>query len=507
MTQSAADPGAAVPGAPPRDATRLEYSGVTVEFGATRALDDVSFAAAPGEIIGLLGHNGAGKSTLCNVTTGVIQATSGAFSVDGVPVARRLTPREAAQLGITVIHQEPALAPNMTVLENLFLARQAPPAKDRRRLASEALATVGAQLPLEMPVEALGLGERQLVDLARGLLAGEMKVLLLDEPTAALGKAETEALHALIRSFAARGVTVLYVSHRLPDILEVCTRIVVLRGGGLVVDGPTTDFTPERLAEALVPDLRSLDFTHTEPGRPIMELPAGDELADELVVRAGEVVGLFGMAGGEQFAIAAGLAGAAHPRSYRLDGAEVRFSSPGQAIRRDVFFVPPDRDTEGLVGSETALDNVMLPWYGETGARGWWVSAASGAATYERARAALDIRGPGPDAEVSQFSGGNRQKHLLARWLYPALPKLLILAQPTQGVDVGAKLDIVEAVRDAAAAGAAVLVASSESDEIASMCDRAVTVLGDRLTSVPRSQNFNADLLASLLSAAEPARA
>lgn len=486
---------------------RLSYTGVTVEFGATRALDEVSFSAQPGEIIGLLGHNGAGKSTLCNVTTGVIQATSGQVSVDGIPVSRKLSPRDAAQLGITVIHQEPALAPNMTVLENLFLARPTPPNAERRRRAADALKTVGAQLPLDMPVDTLGLGERQLVDLARGLLGGEMKVLLLDEPTAALGKAETESLHTLIRGFAERGVTVLYVSHRLPDILEVCTRIVVLRGGRHVVDGPTADFTPAKLAEALVPNLRSLDFTHTDPGATVVELPPGAAGTEALSIRSGEVVGLFGMAGGRQFALAAQLGGAAEPCSYQLAGASVRFASPAQAIRQGVFFVPPDRDTEGLVGSETALDNVMLPWYGRFGARGWWVSAHSGAAVYEQARAALDIRGPGADAEVSQFSGGNRQKHLLARWLYPAPPRVLILAQPTQGVDVGAKLDIVEAVRAAAAAGAAVLVASSESDEIASMCDRAVTVTGDTFCAVPRTPQFNEDLLASLLAQSSPVRA
>ena len=484
---------------------RLAYDGVTVDFGATRALEDITFAVAPGEIVGLLGHNGAGKSTLFNVTTGVIGATSGGFSIGGTRIDGRLTPREAAQHGVTVIHQEPALAPNMTVLENLFLARPAPRAAERRVLAREALAAVGTDLPLDMPVEALGLGERQLVDIARGMLAGEMKVLLLDEPTAALGRAETDALHALIQSFADRGTAVVYVSHRLPDIMEVCTRIVVLRGGRLVVDGPASDFTPAKLADALVPDLRSLDFTHVAPGA---EVAVVETEGGTVRARAGEVVGLFGMAGGEQFDIAAQLAGAASsPQPYELNGEPVRFASPRHAIRRGVFFVPPDRDTEGLIASETAIDNVMLPWFSLGGARGWWVSAKSGADVYAKARAALDIRGPSADAEVSQFSGGNRQKHLLARWLYPAQPTLLILAQPTQGVDVGAKLDIVEATRDAAARGAAVIVASSESDEIASLCDRAYTVLGDRLVAVPRSDTFNADLLTSLLAIAEPARA
>ncbi|MBC9927548.1 MULTISPECIES: ATP-binding cassette domain-containing protein [unclassified Leucobacter] len=486
-------------------AERIAFDGITVDFGATRALEDVSFAVKPGEIVGLLGHNGAGKSTLFNVTTGVIEATSGGYSIDGVPVSGKLSPRVAAQHGITVIYQEPALAPNMSVLENLFLARPTLRSAERRERAGEALRAVGADLPLDMPVEALSLGERQLVDLARGMLAGEMKVLLLDEPTAALGKAETDALHALIQRFAAEGVAVLYVSHRLPDIMEVCTRVVVLRGGRLVVDAPSTDFTPAKLAEALVPDLRSLDFEHVAPGAEILRV---DTPGGPITARSGEVVGLFGMAGGEQFHLAAQLAGAAAKDAleYELCGTPARFSSPADAIAQHVFYVPPDRDTEGLIGSETAIDNVMLPWYGATRARGWWVSAKSGAEVYAKAREALDIRGPLGEAEVSQFSGGNRQKHLLARWLYPSEPTLLILAQPTQGVDVGAKLDIVEAARAAASRGAAVIVASSESDEIASMCDRAYTLLGDSLSELPRSAAFNEELLASLLSLGVTAR-
>ncbi|HEY8588550.1 MAG TPA: sugar ABC transporter ATP-binding protein [Naasia sp.] len=483
----------------PGEAT-LEYDGVTVDFGATRALSGITFAVAPGEIVGLLGHNGAGKSTLFNVTSGVIAATSGSFRVAGADVGGSVSTRHAAELGITVIHQEPALAPNLSVLENLFLARHVPPGTDRRAKAEEALASVGASVSLDMPVDVLSLGERQLVDLARGMLSGDMKVLLLDEPTAALGKAETDALHALIRRLAARGVSVVYVSHRLPDVLEVCSRIVVLRGGELVVDRPTGDFTPEALARALVPELRHAEFLDAEPGERVLAVGAA---GGTVTARRGEVVGLFGMAGGEQFELVRRIAGGLGPVEYELDGTPVRVATPRQAIDRGVFFVPPDRDTEGLIATETGQDNVMLPWYGQRGARGWWVSAKSGAGLYDESRRALDIRGPHGDAAVSQFSGGNRQKHLLARWLYPATPTLLVLAQPTQGVDVGAKLDIVDAVRAAARAGAGVIVASSESDEIAVMCDRAYVVLGDTLAEVPRTADFNETLLARLLSAAD----
>lgn len=482
---------------------RLEYESVSVDFGATRALTNISFSVRPGEIVGLLGHNGAGKSTLFNVTSGVIAATHGSFSIDGLNVGGNLSPREAAERGITIIHQEPALAPNLSVLENLFLARRVPVGTDRKRQAREALAAVGTDLPLDMPVDALGLGDRQLVDLARGLLSGEMKVLLLDEPTAALGKAETDSLHALIRSFADRGVAVVYVSHRLPDIMEVCTRMVVLRGGELVVDDVASSFTPEKLAKALVPELRQSVFIDAVAGPSILRL---ETQGGSIEGRRGEVVGLFGMAGGEQFELVARLAGVTGVIDYQLGSEGIRVGSPRQAIRRGVFFVPPDRDTDGLIASESGKDNVMLPWYASSGRHGWWIGKGTGSEVYDQARQALDIHGPSGDAEVSQFSGGNRQKHLLARWLYPAKPELLLLAQPTQGVDVGAKLDIVDAVRNAAKDGACVIVASSESDEIASMCDRSYVLLGEKIAAVDRTENFNSELLASLLTLAEHAR-
>ena len=480
---------------------RLEYDRVSVDFGATRALSNISFSVRPGEIVGLLGHNGAGKSTLFNVTSGVIAASEGSFRIDGTDVGGNLSPREAAELGITIIHQEPALAPNLSVLENLFLARRVPSGTDLKKKAREALAAVGAHIPLEIPVDALSLGERQLVDLARGMLSGEMKVLLLDEPTAALGKAETDALHALIRSFADRGIAVIYVSHRLPDIMEVCTRIVVLRGGELVVDDAASAFTPEKLAKALVPELRAAEFIQTTVGKTVIRV---DTPGGEIVGRQGEVIGLFGMAGGEQFDLMARIAGVGEPLTYDLEGKSFRAKSPKDAIAHRVFFVPPDRDTDGLIASETAKDNVMLPWYADAGNRGWWLDSKSGADVYDHARRELDIHGPAGDAEVSQFSGGNRQKHLLARWLYPSKPKVLLLAQPTQGVDVGAKLDIVDAVRAAAKEGACVFVASSESDEVASMCDRSYVLLGEQVSTLDRSESFNADLLATLLTLAEP---
>lgn len=480
---------------------RLEYQDINVSFGATKALTNVSFSVQPGEILGLLGHNGAGKSTLFNITSGVNNASSGSVLVDGQEIGTNLTPRKAAEHGITVIHQEPALVPNLSVLDNLFLAREIKRSTNKREEARDALTRVGADVPLDMPVDSLSLGERQLLGLARGVLAGDMKILLLDEPTAALGKAETNFLHALIKDFAAQGVAVIYVSHRLPDIMEACTRIVVLRAGKVVMDDPTEKFTPEILADALAPNLRQAGTIETSPGDEVFTY---NVLGRQIGVRSGEVVGIFGMAGGEQFKIAAQLSGAADSTEYQFLDKKIRLSNPRQAIRRGIFYVPPDRDKEGLIATETAKDNVMFPWYG--GKRSWWISQTTGRTIYEQARHKLDIQGPTGSAEVAQFSGGNRQKHLLSRWIYPAKPKLLFLSQPTQGVDVGAKLDIVEAVRTVAQEGAAVVVVSSESDEIASMCDRSYVISQSQVSSLTKTEEFNSDLLSELLSISQRER-
>ena len=479
---------------------RLELRDITVDFGATRALSRVSADIAPGEIVGLLGHNGAGKSTLFNVLAGVIRATGGSFLLDGEEVPSGVTPRDVAALGIAILHQEPALAANLTVFENLWLAQSAARGVDRRRAAAEALARVGAELDLDLPVATLSLGQRQLVGLARGLLGRDMRVLLLDEPTAALGKHETEALHRLIRRFADEGVTVIYVSHRLPDILSVCERIMILSGGRLVADEAASGFTPKRLARALAPDMITAEQTAAEIGELGLAVSHGGR---RLEMHRGEVVGLFGMAAGEQFRLIERIFGMHGRSAFELGGAAVEVGSPRQAMRRGVHLVPADREKDGLISGMSAAENVFLPWYSAGG--GWWIDERNGTATYDAARAKLNIMGPSRAEPIDGFSGGNRQKHLLARWMFAERPEVLLLAQPTQGVDVGAKADIVRAVRELAANGATVVVASAESDEIASMCDRAYVLLGARVSELTRTPDFDERLLADLLDLAEHA--
>lgn len=475
---------------------RLSFDEIEVSFGPVTVLREISVSFRPGEIVGLLGHNGAGKSTLINAATGALRSYRGVVSVDGESVPAGSTPKQVAERGIAVIHQEPALAPNLSVFDNLYLARADPaPRREQEQRARKVLDDLGAgSVRLDQPVLTLSLGERQLVDLARSTLLGDIKVLFLDEPTAALGEAETRTLHALIRRFAQQATTVVYVSHRLPDIIDVCTRIVALRDGELALDAPVGTFTNQTLASALAGD-RSL----LVEDRPLPPAEAERALTvshdRELSFRRGEIVGLFGMAAGPQFRLLNRLftESTAAVGAVVGDGATTT-AGPRSAIRGGIHLVPGDRERDGLIGGMSAMDNVFLPWMRDRAL----ASPRARARLYGDIRERLAIAGPDGNAPISTFSGGNRQKHLLARWIFPRRPALLLLEQPTQGVDVGAKADIRACLWDVAAEGTTVIVASAETDEIASLCDRAYVIGTARSAAIDRSPRFEADLLSSL---------
>lgn len=484
---------------------RLRVKDASVEFGATKALNEVSFDVLPGEIVGVLGHNGAGKSTLFNVISGSLRHKQGKIEVDGEPLPVHLTPEVAAKAGVAVIHQEPALAPNLSVIDNLFLRQSGAPKTrgEARRRAREVLKEVGAEsLDLDTRIEATGLGTRQQVDLARGMLRGQIKVLMLDEPTAALGRAETDYLHALIRKLASRGVAVLYVSHRLPDILDVCTRVMVMRAGRLVVDDEITKFDGPSLNQALAPGIK---FDEFEVGRAGGEAVEFKFAGTQMNCSAGRVTGLFGMAAGEQFQILEELFGMGEPAEVQIGRKLVRIGNPYDAIRHGIHLVPSDRERDGLVSGMSAKDTVFLPWYRGFRGRGYWLSESTGKYEYEKVRGELNILGPPSVAPIDQFSGGNRQKHLIARWAMVRDAKVLLLAQPTQGVDVAARLDIMRTVRAVARQGIPVVVASAEADEIELLCDEAYVVYQNHLKFAPRSRGYAGELTAELLALAAQA--
>lgn len=475
---------------------RIRFDQVEMRYGATLALADVSFDVAPGEVVGLLGHNGAGKSTLMNVATGAVAATGGTVSIDGVALPLKPHPGDIADRGVSIIRQEPTLIGTLSVLDNLYLKQDVGGSNaDRRRRAEAALARVGSTIQLDRPVDTLAMGEKQLVDLARGLLARDTKILMLDEPTAALGDAETKALHALIRQLAASGVSVIYISHRLPDILDVCERVVVLREGTVVLDRPREGLTARSLSSALAP---GVDFDAVPAGTASTEMHLEVRSPFPLTFRHGEVVGLFGMAHGEQFDLLDSLFGNSKGGDLEaeLAGGAYAPGSPRAAMKSGVHLIPADRDSDGLLMEMTAQDNVFLPWTQYlTGRR------VDRAEMYSETRRSLNILGPSGDAPIASFSGGNRQKHLIARWIHPRRPKVLLLAQPTQGVDVGAKVDIRRNIWDLAQSGVTVIVASAESDEIASLCSRAYVLAHSSSVEVRREDHsdFEATLLDTLM--------
>jgi ABC-type sugar transport system ATPase subunit len=483
----------------PRDATLalLELNGIHVQFDGVVALHDESFSVRPGEIVGLLGHNGAGKSTLVNVATGAIRPQSGVMRVDGQAVSSIGNPRAIEHAGIKVIHQEPALAEYLSVADNISLGRDEErlwPA-GRKQYARDALALLGSHLNVDRPVSSLEFGEKQIVDLARAL-STDLKVLFLDEPTGALGQHEADRLHDLLRKLAAEGRGIVYVSHRLRDIVEVCNRLVVLRGGRVVLNQPAVDFTVAKLSEALAPGLRRVQAeTSRSVGAPMLKVRNSTQ---DLQFNRGEIVGLFGMAAGPQFTLLERLFGIGEPVEATLDGKAFSPVSPRDAIGQGIYYVSANRERDGLLTQMSALDNLVLPWLSRY-KTALAYSHSKAAVVFEKARASLNIRGGHMDGPVSSLSGGNRQKVFLGRWIFGDRPNVLLLAQPTQGVDVGARLDIARALRALTNDGVTVLVASSEADEIDLVCDRAYTCVGDFWQETPAGEGWSESLLQSLV--------
>jgi ABC-type sugar transport system ATPase subunit len=477
----------------------IALEGVHMAFGPTVALVDETFRVRPGEIVGLLGHNGAGKSTLVNVATGALRPQRGRMILDGEDVPLRGEPRVLERLGVKVIHQEPALASNLSIADNITLGkdREGASRRERRRIAREALALLDSHLNVDRPVETLSFGERQIVDLARAL-STNLKVLFLDEPTGALGRHETDELHAMLRRLAEQGKAIVYVSHRLRDIVDVCTRIVVVREGRIVLDEPAEKFTVAELSEALAPGVTVGDERRAaaaSAGADVLEVAWHGQ---RLGFSRGEIVGLYGMAAGPQFKLMHALFGLDEPVDARLHGEPFSPRAPRDAIARGVYFVSADRERDGLLPDMSALDNLIMPWLGRFTRYGA-MSRAKTAGVYREAEQALDVRGARMDAPVSAFSGGNKQKFVLGRWLYGRRPDVLLLSQPTQGVDVGARLDIARALRRLADDGVTVLVASSETDEIGLLCDRAVVCEGEQWPDQPREDGWEERLLEGLI--------
>lgn len=471
---------------------RVEMRGVSKTFPGVRALDKVDLQLKAGEVHALLGENGAGKSTLIKVLTGALRRDEGEILLDGHRVVINST-AEAQALGISTVYQEVNLVPTMTVTKNLTLERQPRRygliswrrARERARLR---LKRLNLDIDTEKPLGSYSVAIQQLIAIARAL-EEDTRVLVLDEPTASLDAAETELLFQILRDLKSRGIAIVFITHFIDQVYQIADRISVLRNGRMVGTAPTAELPRLGLISMMIGreleavEARLATRASSTDGEPIV---AAEGLgrrrtmaAFDISLRAGEVVGLAGLLGSGRTETAKLMFGAIRPDSGKLkvNGHTVAHYSPRQSLRNGITFSPEDRKAEGLVGELSVRENIMLSLQAK---RGWlkrlWKDEQK-KLTDEMIKA-LAIATPDAEKPVGQLSGGNQQKVVLARALVSE-PKVLLLDEPTRGIDVGAHAEVVALIRKLCNQGLALLVASSEFDELVAVSDR-VAVLRDR---------------------------
>jgi len=472
----------------------LEMRGIAKHFGGVQALRGVDFDLSRGEVHALLGENGAGKTTLMNILSGVIEPDEGTIAVEGKTV-RFATPREAQANGIATIFQELDLVPSLDVAANLFLGRELTRGSvlDRaamRQAAHSRLEVVGVDIDVAQPVSELSVGRRQIVAIAKALTYAS-RILVMDEPTAALTATEVERLFKVIREIAARGVGVVYISHRLEEVPRVADRVTVLRDGKvagvasprapqselvrLLVGRPLAELYPPR-GGAFARRVLRLDHARFRPRRHRAGWQAPIDVSLDL--RAGEIVGLAGIMGAGRTELLSALYGAAGPGTWsgtvEIDGAPARLSSIRAARRDGLGFVTDDRRGSGLMLRDGVGRNLVSSVLRRVSPY-FLMSKAREMRLARQAIALFDVRPPEPEIAVGALSGGNQQKVVLAKEVVGE-PRLLLLDEPTRGVDVGAKGEIYARIRDLAAKGLGVLIASSEMPELLGLCDRIVVL-------------------------------
>ena len=465
----------------------LRLEGISKSFGGVSVLTGISFEVLPAEVHALVGENGAGKSTLMNIVSGVLQPDSGRMEWAGAPVALR-NPRTAQDLGISFVHQELALVPQLSIAENVFLGRHPSRHKivrwgELRERARELLAELGRDVDPRTLVEKLSIGEQQLVEIARAL-ACVSRLIVMDEPTAPLSGRETERLFDTIGRLRSRGVSVIYITHRLKEVYTLASRVTVLRDGRRIVTGPVSEMPPDLLVRHMVG--RELSEAPAEPegaAQPavmlrVEGLTRGRDFRDvSFEVRRGEIVALAGLVGAGRTEVLEALFGASSAETGRIyvGGRKVSIRTPAEAIRSGIALVPDDRKTKGLILGASVRSNMVL-----AASRRFVIRRRQESAAAIRMIGELRVRTRHAETPVRQLSGGNQQKVVLAKWLL-ADANVFLLDEPTRGVDVGAKAEIYALIRSLARRGAAVLFASSELDEVLRLADRILVMHRDRI--------------------------
>ena len=471
----------------------LRFSGISKIFGGVKAVDDVSFTVGAGEVHCLAGENGCGKSTLIKIITGVYQPEPGAgMEIFGQAYAQ-ISPTQARRAGIAVIWQDLALFAEMTVAENIAfetMLGNRPRAVSYARLhqvAAAALARLDVGIDLDARLGSLPIAQRQIVAIARALVS-DARLIFMDEPTASLTQSETDALLAVVRTLSARGVAVVFVSHRLAEVLEISSRVTVLRDGKLVGVFPTEGLTQSRLTELMTGTVIAHDVMARDTGdNPevlrIEGLTRAGEFEDiSLSLRAGEVLGLTGLIGAGRTELCHTLFGMTRPDRGRivLNGQDLQLRSNRDAVAAGIAYVSEDRLALGLIQPQSIADNTVLSVLRQITGAGGLLSSRKKDDTVSQWISELAVKIGTPADAVSTLSGGNQQRVVLAKWL-ATRPKVLLLDCPTVGVDVGARAGIFRIVRALAEKGLAILLVSDEVPEVFLNADRVLHMAGGRI--------------------------
>jgi ABC-type sugar transport system ATPase subunit len=468
-------------------ASVFRLDGVTKRFGGVVAVEDVAFDLRPGEVHALVGENGAGKSTLMKIVDGLYGPDEGTLEVGG-EAASFSSPRDAEASGIAMIPQELDLFPELSVAENLFVGRKRPRTgwggldwETMRGEARKRLDELGVGLDTTSAVKRLSAAEQQIVAIARALV-GEAQAVIMDEPTSSLTERETRQLFGIIEDLTAEGVGVVYISHRLEEIFEISDRITVLRDGHHIKTAPASKLDAEELVRLMVGRPLHELFTRSQssPGETVLEVRGltrdGEFEGVDLALRRGEILGLAGLVGAGRTELAQSIFGIRRPASGGIfvDGEEAKIHSPQTAMERGIFYVPEERRSQGLILPFSIKNNITLSILDRISRLGFVSRSERGVA--DRFMGELSIRGAEVSDPVNRLSGGNQQKVVVAKSLARE-PNVLLLDEPTRGVDVGAKSEIYRLMDDLAKEGKAILLISSELEEVLSMADR---VLGMR---------------------------
>jgi ribose transport system ATP-binding protein len=489
----------------------LQLQNISKCFGATRVLTDVSIALAPGEVVSIIGENGAGKSTLAKIIAGIVTPDSGDIFLRGRKIAFS-EPRDAIAHRIGIVHQELCLADNLSVAENIFLGREATKGllldrESMRATVRDALSRLGLSIDPDRRVSTLSTAQKQMVEIARAL-SYKAEVLIFDEPTSSLSDTDAATLLNVIKTLREQGVAVLYVSHRLAEVLQISDRIVALRDGTATGELPAAEATRDVLISLIVGrELRDVygERGH-ELGAPALELcdfvATSSHQATNLTVRAGEIVGIAGLVGSGRTELLQSIFGVTAPASgsLRLHGKELTIHSPAQAFTLGIALVPEERKESGVVLDSPIKENIILSVASRL-ARGLFRDFGREHEEASRLAALLKVRCASLDQPVKQLSGGNQQKVVIAKCL-ATQPTVLLMDEPTRGIDIGARCEIYAELRQLASQGMAILFVSSDLEEILGLADRVAVMSEGSIRGELTREELSEESIISLASSA-----